>query len=161
MAEAGRGVCWDVAGGDPGMTAHLLTSTYPAVFLLSQIHYSYSRKIAFVMLTSANVFVGNHMSSLLWQHGRGTHVWILRRVDGSQYSQSNRYTGDFVQGQRHGQGTFFYAGGATYEGEWKNNKKHGEVDQSYSIATHCQYACFQIQQNTLTLICPYSVKYVW
>ncbi|XP_035469851.1 radial spoke head 10 homolog B isoform X2 [Scophthalmus maximus] len=60
------------------------------------------------------------------QHGRGTHVWILRRVDGSQYSQSNRYTGDFVQGQRHGQGTFFYAGGATYEGEWKNNKKHGE-----------------------------------
>ncbi|XP_022598078.1 radial spoke head 10 homolog B-like [Seriola dumerili] len=60
------------------------------------------------------------------QHGRGTHIWILRRADGSQYSQSNRYTGDFVQGQRHGLGTFYYAGGAIYEGEWKNNKKDGK-----------------------------------
>ncbi|XP_039472068.1 radial spoke head 10 homolog B isoform X3 [Oreochromis aureus] len=60
------------------------------------------------------------------QHGQGTHVWNLRRKDGSQYSQSNRYTGEFAQGQRHGWGTFYYAGGAIYEGEWKNNKKHGE-----------------------------------
>uniref|UniRef100_A0A4W6CJH5 Radial spoke head 10 homolog B n=1 Tax=Lates calcarifer TaxID=8187 RepID=A0A4W6CJH5_LATCA len=60
------------------------------------------------------------------QHGQGTHVWILKRVDRSQYSQSNQYTGDFVQGQRHGQGTFYYAGGAIYEGEWKNDKKHGK-----------------------------------
>ncbi|XP_035514034.1 radial spoke head 10 homolog B isoform X2 [Morone saxatilis] len=60
------------------------------------------------------------------QHGRGTQVWMLRRVDGSQYSQSNQYTGEFVQGQRHGQGAFYYAGGEIYEGEWKNNKKHGK-----------------------------------
>ncbi|XP_044034895.1 radial spoke head 10 homolog B isoform X2 [Siniperca chuatsi] len=60
------------------------------------------------------------------QHGRGTHIWILRRAAGSQYSQSNQYTGDFVQGQRHGQGAFYYAGGAIYEGEWRNNKKHGK-----------------------------------
>lgn len=64
---------------------------------------------------------------LLRQHGQGTHVWNLRRKDGSQYSQSNRYTGEFAQGQRHGWGTFYYAGGAIYEGEWKNNKKHGQV----------------------------------
>ncbi|XP_071319624.1 radial spoke head 10 homolog B isoform X2 [Trachinotus anak] len=60
------------------------------------------------------------------QHGRGTHIWILRRANGSQYTQSNQYKGDFVQGQRHGQGTFYYAGGAVYEGEWKNNRKHGK-----------------------------------
>ncbi|KAM6896889.1 radial spoke head 10 homolog B [Xenentodon cancila] len=60
------------------------------------------------------------------QHGRGTHVWILKRKDESQYSQSNRYKGDFFQGQRHGDGIFYYAGGAIYEGEWKNNKKHGQ-----------------------------------
>ncbi|XP_029383425.1 radial spoke head 10 homolog B [Echeneis naucrates] len=60
------------------------------------------------------------------QHGQGTHTWILRRVDGSQYLQSNQYTGDFVHGQRHGQGTFHYAGGAIYKGGWKNNKKHGK-----------------------------------
>ncbi|KAM9425881.1 radial spoke head 10 homolog B [Pholidichthys leucotaenia] len=60
------------------------------------------------------------------QHGQGTHAWLFRRDDGSQYSQSNRYTGNFIQGQRHGKGTFYYAGGAVYEGEWKNNRKHGQ-----------------------------------
>ncbi|XP_062234901.1 radial spoke head 10 homolog B [Platichthys flesus] len=60
------------------------------------------------------------------QQGRGTHIWMLRRTDGSQYAQNNRYTGDFVQGQRHGRGTFFYAGGAFYEGEMRNDKKHGK-----------------------------------
>ncbi|CAK6978754.1 radial spoke head 10 homolog B [Scomber scombrus] len=60
------------------------------------------------------------------QHGRGTQTWILRRMDGSQYCQSNQYTGDFVRGQRHGRGSFSYAGGAIYEGEWKNDKKHGQ-----------------------------------
>ncbi|XP_076615381.1 radial spoke head 10 homolog B [Chaetodon auriga] len=60
------------------------------------------------------------------QHGRGTHVWILRQANGSQYSQSNQYTGDFVQGHRHGQGTFYYAGGAIYEGQWSNNKRHAK-----------------------------------
>ncbi|CAJ1080725.1 radial spoke head 10 homolog B isoform X1 [Xyrichtys novacula] len=60
------------------------------------------------------------------QHGQGTHTWILKRADGSQYTKSNRYTGDFVQGQRHGLGTFYYAGGAIYVGQWRNNKKHGK-----------------------------------
>ncbi|XP_041672537.1 radial spoke head 10 homolog B [Cheilinus undulatus] len=60
------------------------------------------------------------------QHGQGTLTWILRRTDGSQYIRSNQYTGDFVQGQRHGHGTFHYASGAFYEGEWRNNKKHGK-----------------------------------
>ncbi|XP_065805550.1 radial spoke head 10 homolog B [Labrus bergylta] len=65
------------------------------------------------------------------QHGRGTHTWILRRADGSQYTQSNQYTGDFVHGQRHGQGAFKYAGGAIYEGEWRDNKKHGKGKFTY------------------------------
>ncbi|XP_074520019.1 radial spoke head 10 homolog B isoform X2 [Halichoeres trimaculatus] len=60
------------------------------------------------------------------QHGRGTHTWILRRADGSQYIKNNQYTGDFLRGQRHGQGTFYYAGGAVYEGEWRKDKKHGK-----------------------------------
>ncbi|XP_023136217.2 radial spoke head 10 homolog B isoform X2 [Amphiprion ocellaris] len=60
------------------------------------------------------------------QHGRGTHVWILKRAEESQYFQSNHYKGDFIHGQRHGQGTFYYASGAIYEGEWRNCKKHGQ-----------------------------------
>lgn len=54
-------------------------------------------------------------------------MWILKREDGSRYSQSNQYVGDFVCGHRHGHGTFYYADGAVYEGEWRNNKKHGQV----------------------------------
>uniref|UniRef100_A0A8C2ZBM5 Radial spoke head 10 homolog B n=1 Tax=Cyclopterus lumpus TaxID=8103 RepID=A0A8C2ZBM5_CYCLU len=61
------------------------------------------------------------------QHGRGTHVWVMRRAHGSRYSQSNHYTGDFVQGQRHGQGTLYYANGAIYEEEWRWNNKHGKA----------------------------------
>ncbi|XP_056286419.1 radial spoke head 10 homolog B [Pseudoliparis swirei] len=61
------------------------------------------------------------------QHGRGTHVWVTWRADGSQYSQSNYYTGDFTQGQMHGQGTFHYANGAIYKQEWRGNNKHGKA----------------------------------
>ena len=38
---------------------------------------------------------------------------------------ANRYLGSFVQGKRHGQGTFFYSSGAHFEGTWDNDEKHG------------------------------------
>ena len=78
----------------------------------------------------------NDTSSPLWQHGRGTQIWMLRRTDGSQYSQNNRYTGDYLRGQRHGQGRFFYAGGGVYEGEWRNDKKHGKVNIILTVNMH-------------------------
>ena len=37
------------------------------------------------------------------------------------------FEGEFVNGLRHGFGTFYYANGAKYEGGWKNNMKHGKV----------------------------------
>ena len=37
----------------------------------------------------------------------------------------NRYSGEFKDGQREGLGIFYYANGSTYEGQWKNNCKHG------------------------------------
>ncbi|KAM3876854.1 radial spoke head 10 homolog B-like [Diretmus argenteus] len=60
------------------------------------------------------------------QHGQGVCTWFLWRVDSSQFQQRNEYRGGFIQGQRHGHGTFYYAGGGMYRGEWKNNKKHGQ-----------------------------------
>ncbi|XP_052274745.1 radial spoke head 10 homolog B-like isoform X2 [Dreissena polymorpha] len=60
------------------------------------------------------------------QHGVGQHIWLLRRVLGSQYPLRNMFDGDFVNGLRHGYGTFYYANGAKYEGGWKNNMKHGK-----------------------------------
>lgn len=64
---------------------------------------------------------------LFEQHGLGQHTWILRRVPGSQYSMRNVYDGEFVNGLRHGYGTFHYANGASYSGYWNNNMKHGKV----------------------------------
>lgn len=37
----------------------------------------------------------------------------------------NRYEGSWMNGERHGYGTFYYADGSKYEGEWKKNKKEG------------------------------------
>lgn len=78
------------------------------------------------------------MISVLCQHGRGTHIWILSQGGGLQCFLSNQYTGDFVQGQRHGRGTFYYASGAIYEGEWSNNASLAKVHQS--IMHHCHTA---------------------
>ncbi|XP_078612753.1 radial spoke head 10 homolog B-like isoform X2 [Branchiostoma floridae x Branchiostoma japonicum] len=58
-------------------------------------------------------------------HGFGTHTWFLKRVPGSQYPMRNEYTGEFVNGVRHGRGKFLFAGGAVYDGEWEDNKKYG------------------------------------
>lgn len=73
-----------------------------------------------------------HLCIVKWstcsmQHGHGTLTWFVRRVSGSRYPLRNEYKGEFVQGSRHGQGTFVYASGAVYSGCWKNNKKHGQV----------------------------------
>ena len=57
----------------------------------------------------------------------GQHIWFLRRVAGSQYPLRNMYDGEFVKGLRHGNGTFYYANGARFEGLWENNMKHGKV----------------------------------
>ncbi|NXY62502.1 R10B2 protein, partial [Callaeas wilsoni] len=60
------------------------------------------------------------------QHGCGIHTWFLERMHMSQYPLRNEYVGDFVKGERHGRGTFIYADGAMYSGEWDCNKKHGK-----------------------------------
>ncbi|ESO83241.1 hypothetical protein LOTGIDRAFT_176258, partial [Lottia gigantea] len=59
-------------------------------------------------------------------HGMGQHIWLLRRNHSSQYPLRNMYDGEFVNGLRHGFGSFRYANGALYEGYWKNNMKHGK-----------------------------------
>ncbi|XP_053813088.1 radial spoke head 10 homolog B-like isoform X2 [Vidua chalybeata] len=60
------------------------------------------------------------------QHGSGMHTCFLKRMEMSQYPLQNKYVGDFVKGERHGRGTFLYADGAMYSGEWVHNKKHGK-----------------------------------
>lgn len=81
------------------------------------------------------VFISKNCQSLdlfikhriFFQHGSGMHTWFLKKMELSQYPLQNEYVGDFVNGERHGHGTFLYADGAMYSGEWVHNKKHGKV----------------------------------
>lgn len=36
------------------------------------------------------------------------------------------YLGDFVKGSKHGHGTFLFANGDRYEGQWSNDLYNGE-----------------------------------
>lgn len=60
------------------------------------------------------------------QTGYGENIWFLKRVSNSQYPLRNHYIGEFLNGERQGNGIFYYASGAIYDGQWKNNMKHGD-----------------------------------
>ncbi|KAM9773731.1 radial spoke head 10 homolog B [Syngnathus typhle] len=76
-------------------------------------------------LNLGQLYIGNWHDGV--QQGHGTHVWLMKRTEpGAEFRLSNQYTGNFFLGLRHGPGTFYYAGGAIYEGGWQNNKKHGK-----------------------------------
>ncbi|XP_035299042.1 radial spoke head 10 homolog B isoform X2 [Cricetulus griseus] len=74
-------------------------------------------------LTTNEEYTGHWEKGI--QNGFGTHTWFLKRIPNSQYPLRNEYIGAFANGFRHGQGKFYYASGAMYEGEWVSNKKHG------------------------------------
>ena len=64
------------------------------------------------------------------QDGFGEHVWLAR--DEAHFDKGdttkqrcNLYSGQWVNGHRHGIGTFFYANGSQYHGSWEGNIKQG------------------------------------
>ncbi|XP_014108201.1 PREDICTED: radial spoke head 10 homolog B [Pseudopodoces humilis] len=77
-----------------------------------------------IWLTDNQEYAGHWECGI--QNGSGIHIWFLKRTEMSHYSLRNEYTGDFVNGERHGCGTFIYADGTLYHGEWVHNKKHGK-----------------------------------
>ena len=50
-------------------------------------------------------------------HGHG--VWTLRGEDGSVHE---KFVGDMLNGQMHGNGRYQYADGSHYDGQWQHNK---------------------------------------
>ena len=56
-------------------------------------------------------------------NGVGSLVWLDNK--GETKVQRNRYSGQFLNGNREGLGVFYYANGSIYEGEFVSNKKHG------------------------------------
>lgn len=65
--------------------------------------------------------------------GVGTYTWhppeqgfdSAGPKDMPSQQMNNRYQGQWNKGSRHGDGTFFYANGATYSGSWLDNVRHG------------------------------------
>ena len=48
------------------------------------------------------------------------------------YANGNSYVGEYRNGKRHGQGTYTYADGGGYVGEWKDDKNHGQGIYTYA-----------------------------
>ena len=42
------------------------------------------------------------------------------------YASGNKYVGEWELGKYHGRGTFTWVNGDKYVGEWKDDKKHGQ-----------------------------------
>ena len=43
-----------------------------------------------------------------------------------EYGDGSVYQGDFKDNKRHGEGTFKFTDGSTFVGAWLNDKKHGK-----------------------------------
>ncbi|CAF4030698.1 unnamed protein product [Adineta steineri] len=56
------------------------------------------------------------------EHGKG-HM---------EYTNGDKYTGIYVEGNITGQGVYIFANGNRYEGQWKDNKKHGKGQMVYA-----------------------------
>ncbi|CAF4216308.1 unnamed protein product, partial [Adineta steineri] len=55
------------------------------------------------------------------EHGKG-HM---------EYTNGDKYTGIYVEGNITGQGVYIFANGNRYEGQWKDNKKHGKGQMDF------------------------------
>ena len=54
-------------------------------------------------------------------HGKGKFIWIGENKDNKE-----RYSGDYKYGKKEGNGKYTFPNGDIYEGEWFENKPHGQ-----------------------------------
>ena len=54
-----------------------------------------------------------------------THWRSFNSKGSAQYTNGDKYDGDFAKGRRHGTGTMVYQNSDVYEGQWCENQKHG------------------------------------
>jgi hypothetical protein len=71
-------------------------------------------------------------------------------LDFTKDSAMNTYTGEYLDGKRHGFGTFVYDDGSRYEGQWFQNLKHGQG--KYTSATGVVYVGSFVDGNPATPI---------
>ena len=69
--------------------------------------------------TKGSSYTGNFQNGLY--HGKGKFIWIGENKDNKE-----RYTGEYKYGQKDGNGKYVFPNGDIYEGEWFDNKPHGQ-----------------------------------
>ncbi|KAL4483811.1 hypothetical protein ABPG72_006186 [Tetrahymena utriculariae] len=72
-------------------------------------------------LDTSEKYFGNWSNNL--QNGFGVHIWLENKGEKKMFR--NRYEGQWLDGERHGYGVFYYANGSKYEGQWAKNLKEG------------------------------------
>ena len=70
--------------------------------------------VGLIVMVSGSVFAGCIKGNC--ENGFGTYNW----------SNGDKYVGEWKNGKRYGKGKLTWSDGVTYEGEWKNNKMHGK-----------------------------------
>lgn len=50
---------------------------------------------------------------------------------GSRFQSGGKYAGSYINGIKHGEGTFIYPDGSKYEGYWLNDVRHGRGKYTY------------------------------
>ncbi len=55
------------------------------------------------------------------------------------FASGERYEGEFDTFKKDGRGTYYYLNGNTYEGEWRLDKKHGKGVYTY-LATNGNFS---------------------
>lgn len=78
--------------------------------------------IIFLIITS-NSYAGCEDGDC--NNGFGTYIWFNGDTDNRSWSHGDKYVGYFLNGQMHGQGTYYYVNGNSYTGSFSNGNMHG------------------------------------
>lgn len=72
---------------------------------------------------------------------RHCHHAACLPVGSALLEDGSKYSGDFVGGEREGQGSCTFASGDRYKGGWQGDKRHGQGSCSYASGDKCVAGC--------------------
>ena len=87
------------------------------------------RKLSFIFFI---LFAGNSIASALPNCPSDASARYHNCFGTYTYAGGDKYVGEFKDDKYHGQGTYTYASGDKYVGEYKDNKKHGQGTYTFA-----------------------------
>lgn len=84
-----------------------------------------------VTYTNNHIFEGTYDAEKIKQ-GQGTYIWMGPASEEDETpTEKARFEGNYKDGQKTGVGRMVYPNGDVFEGEWLDNKAHGEGTYTY------------------------------